>query len=469
MLYNRRFVNVVAGVGGKRFGPNSNAAKAFADEAKLRDGPASALAWSETHLFVGDVRGGVAKVGYRAEGGGLSLAADVALRHPDERPVVSFAVGSGVLGVLAGAGRAASTRWPAAGAQPRAPPDALRAPRVAAAAEATLAALRAPGDPGERSTAGEALENRLAAFLRQAGDVAGSPCPLCEAPLPLSRRDVLRGAADSACGAGPVGVCAGSSKTNRDAAGAPDLDSEFGRAYKLDAGCEARRGVDLGTGAFSRVVKATKRMANNEAGQAVAVKCITKTPDLKAEDIASLRGARELLLKSPYNDFDIKLADFGFAKKVNGKSLDTQCGTPGYVAPEILKGAKYGTEVDMWSCGVIVYILLGGYPPFHDDNHAILYRKIKAADYTFEPQYWDQVSDDAKDLIKKMLVVDPDKRLTADQALRHPWFLVGDHELISRNLSTTLDTMKKFNARRKFRGTVKASCSRTRWPGLQWM
>ena len=98
------------------------------------------------------------------------------------------------------------------------------------------------------------------------------------------------------------------------------------------------------------------------------------------------------------------------AKKVEGKSLDTQCGTPGYVAPEILKGKKYGTAVDMWSCGVIVYILLGGYPPFHDDNHAILYRKIKAADYAFDPQYWDQVSDDAKDLIKKMLVVDPDKR-----------------------------------------------------------
>merc|ERR1712032_530456 len=129
--------------------------------------------------------------------------------------------------------------------------------------------------------------------------------------------------------------------------------------------------------------------------------------------------------------FDIKLADFGFAKKVEGKSLDTQCGTPGYVAPEILRGKKYGTAVDMWSCGVIVYILLGGYPPF-------------------DPQYWDQVSDDAKDLIKKMLVVDPDKRLTASQALRHPWFMVGDHELISRNLAKTLDTMKKFNARRKF-------------------
>ena len=114
------------------------------------------------------------------------------------------------------------------------------------------------------------------------------------------------------------------------------------------------------------------------------------------------------------NDFDIKLADFApQAKKVEGKSLDTQCGTPGYVAPEILKGKKYGTAVDMWSCGAIVYILLGGYPPFHDDNHAILYRKIKAADYAFDPQYWDQVSDDAKDLIKKMLVVDPDKRSLA--------------------------------------------------------
>jgi serine/threonine protein kinase len=320
----------------------------------------------------------------------------------------------------------------------------------------------------------------------------------------------------------------GPSSTKREAGEGYDADSEFHRAYKLDNSNE------LGTGAFSRVMLASKRTPGTDApGAKVAVKCITKTTELKSEDEASLREevavlkfvdhpniiklynfyeekkmfymvielmeggelferivkktfynekeARDLirilldalaylhhrnivhrdlkpenlLLKSPFNDFDIKLADFGFAKKVSGKSLDTQCGTPGYVAPEILKGAKYGTEVDMWSCGVIIYILLGGYPPFHDDNHAILYRKIKAADYTFEPQYWDQVSDDAKDLIKKMLIVDPDKRLSADQALRHPWFLVGDHELISRNLSTTLETMKKFNARRKFRGTVK--------------
>ena len=76
----------------------------------------------------------------------------------------------------------------------------------------------------------------------------------------------------------------------------------------------------------------------------------------------------------------------------------------------------------MWSCGVIVYILLGGYPPFHDDNHAILYRKIKAADYAFDPQYWDQVSDDAKDLITKILDQDPVSRYNPAQIRAHVWF-----------------------------------------------
>lgn len=163
-----------------------------------------------------------------------------------------------------------------------------------------------------------------------------------------------------------------------------------------------------------------------------------------------------LLLKSTENDHDIKLADFGFAKHTEDRSLDTQCGTPGYVAPEILKGNKYGYEVDMWSCGVIVYILLGGYPPFHEENHVVLYRKIKAAEYTFDEEYWSLVSEEAKDLIRKLLVVDPDKRLTADQAIRHPWFMKGDHELIERSLETTLKTMKTFNAKRKLKGTVKS-------------
>ena len=122
------------------------------------------------------------------------------------------------------------------------------------------------------------------------------------------------------------------------------------------------------------------------------------------------------------------------------------------------------------------------YPPFHEENHAVLYRKIRAADYTFDEEYWSMVSDEAKDLIRKvrrgarrhdprvktpqtrapgslrlvqMLVVDPDHRLKAGAALRHPWFMKGDHELIERSLEQTLSTMRNFNAKRKLKGTIK--------------
>jgi serine/threonine protein kinase len=80
-----------------------------------------------------------------------------------------------------------------------------------------------------------------------------------------------------------------------------------------------------------------------------------------------------------------------------------RCGTPGYVAPEILEGEKYGKAVDMWSIGVITYIILGGYPPFHDDNQKALFRKIRKAEFEFHPEYWEHVSEEAKDLIKGML------------------------------------------------------------------
>ena len=119
-----------------------------------------------------------------------------------------------------------------------------------------------------------------------------------------------------------------------------------------------------------------------------------------------------LLLTSKDDDASIKLADFGFAKRVefNSEGLVTACGTPGYVAPEILEGKSYGKTVDIWSIGVITYILLCGYPPFHDDNHNALFKKIKKGKFEFDSPYWDHVSDDAKDLILEMLVVDPEKR-----------------------------------------------------------
>ena len=162
-----------------------------------------------------------------------------------------------------------------------------------------------------------------------------------------------------------------------------------------------------------------------------------------------------LLLASTTNDSDIRLADFGFAKRVS-TPLSTQCGTPGYVAPEILKGDKYGLSVDMWSIGVITYILLGGYPPFHDDNQAVLYRKIKEGNFDFHPEYWDPVSKEAKNLIKSMLTVNIDDRLTAKDALNDPWINMSDSDLEAHDLNGTLDEIKKFNARKKLKGTIKA-------------
>jgi serine/threonine protein kinase len=127
-----------------------------------------------------------------------------------------------------------------------------------------------------------------------------------------------------------------------------------------------------------------------------------------------------LLMTSTNDDANIKLADFGFAKFLNGKMVSTQCGTPAYVAPEILRNKPYGTSVDMWSIGVIIYILLGGYPPFHDDKQARLFRKIRAGSYKFHSEYWTGVSNEAKDLISKLLTVDVSKRLTASESVVHP-------------------------------------------------
>lgn len=131
-----------------------------------------------------------------------------------------------------------------------------------------------------------------------------------------------------------------------------------------------------------------------------------------------------LLLTSKNDDADVKLADFGFAAKAPTQCLTTQCGTPGYVAPEILKDKPHGRPVDLWSLGVIAYILLGGYPPFHDENQKNLFRLIKAGRYEFHPEYWGGVSEEAKDFIRHLLEVNPDKRYTADQALKHSWVML---------------------------------------------
>jgi len=162
-----------------------------------------------------------------------------------------------------------------------------------------------------------------------------------------------------------------------------------------------------------------------------------------------------LLLQSKTNDRDIKIADFGFAKKVTSEEcLLTQCGTPGYVAPEILKGVPYGSKADMWSLGVIAYILIGGYPPFIEQNQRELFRKIKRGSYEFHVEYWGQISREAKDLIAALLEIHPNRRLSASQALKSPWMTGSDDYLVGQDLGVNLGAFKKFNAKRKLRQAV---------------
>ena len=139
------------------------------------------------------------------------------------------------------------------------------------------------------------------------------------------------------------------------------------------------------------------------------------------------------------------------------KPLRDLCGTPAYVAPEIIREKPYGLEVDMWSCGVIVFILLGGYPPFDDANGVSdMYAQIKRGAFTFDERYWSSVSSEAQLFIKSLLQVDPSKRPSAAAAMNHDWFTKHATELSTTDLSKTIDNMKKWNARRKLKGGIKA-------------
>mmetsp|Transcript_1949 Transcript_1949/g.3411 ORF Transcript_1949/g.3411 Transcript_1949/m.3411 type:complete len:375 (-) Transcript_1949:269-1393(-) len=137
-----------------------------------------------------------------------------------------------------------------------------------------------------------------------------------------------------------------------------------------------------------------------------------------------------LILLNDREDSPVKIADFGLAKmmKPEEATLRTMCGSPQYVAPEILQVGttveEYTPAVDMWSVGVILFILLSGYSPFDDDNDAALFANIKEGRYDIDDPVWDVVSDSAKDLVAKLLTVDAGARLSARQALSHPWLRI---------------------------------------------
>uniref|UniRef100_A0A8C7LFT6 calcium/calmodulin-dependent protein kinase n=1 Tax=Oncorhynchus kisutch TaxID=8019 RepID=A0A8C7LFT6_ONCKI len=160
-----------------------------------------------------------------------------------------------------------------------------------------------------------------------------------------------------------------------------------------------------------------------------------------------------LLLASKCKNAAVKLADFGLAIEVQG---DQQAwfgfaGTPGYLSPEVLRKEAYGKPVDIWACGVILYILLVGYPPFWDEDQHKLYQQIKAGAYDFPSPEWDSVTPEAKNLINQMLTINPAKRITAQESLKHPWVSQRSTVASMMHRQETVECLKKFNARRKLK------------------
>jgi len=164
---------------------------------------------------------------------------------------------------------------------------------------------------------------------------------------------------------------------------------------------------------------------------------------------------KNLLLLSDDDNVQVKLADFGFATRVyEPNTLTKQCGTPFFVAPEVLMRSPYDQQSDMWSVGVIMYLLLSGDLPFMGKSQKELFRKIVVGRYSFPEESWGQVSDEAKELISKLLVTDPKKRLTSREAMATSWIRQRGQLLAKNKLMYTSQRLKTFNARMRLRSAM---------------
>ena len=163
-----------------------------------------------------------------------------------------------------------------------------------------------------------------------------------------------------------------------------------------------------------------------------------------------------ILVQIESDDSSIKISDFGVSEIAKtDDSLKSLIRASNFIAPEIISGRPYGKPVDVWSCGVLMYTIIGGYSPFFADKVIDLCRKIVAGDVEHDPQYWRHVSREAKDLIRRMLTVNPSRRITINEALEHPWFRIPSMVLSQNDLSLNLKELKKHIIRRRFRTAVK--------------
>nr|XP_057908356.1 calcium/calmodulin-dependent protein kinase type 1D-like isoform X2 [Doryrhamphus excisus] len=179
--------------------------------------------------------------------------------------------------------------------------------------------------------------------------------------------------------------------------------------------------------------------------------------DLKPENI---------LYYSPDKDSKIMISDFGLSKMVDKGIMSTACGTPGYVAPEVLAQKPYSKAVDCWSIGVITYILLCGYPPFYEESETRLFSKITKAQYEFDSPFWDDISESAKDFIRNMMQKNPHMRYTTEQALRHPW-IIGKTARSQDIYNSVSDQIQKNFAKAKWKQAFNAAVAINHMKKLQ--
>jgi len=156
-----------------------------------------------------------------------------------------------------------------------------------------------------------------------------------------------------------------------------------------------------------------------------------------------------MLLEQDRDLEKIKIVDFGTSLVYDEqRKLDEKLGTAYYIAPEVIK-KSYNEKCDLWSCGVIMYILLSGEPPFNDpraDNEAIM-KKVETGKYDIEHGVWKSITGEAKELIQRLLTYDPSDRISAEEALNHPW-IVNNSECVvdPKTAENALSQLQTFRA-----------------------
>lgn len=206
---------------------------------------------------------------------------------------------------------------------------------------------------------------------------------------------------------------------------------------------------------FNYIIK-KKRLTEKEAA-GIFHQLITAVNYLHKNGIVhrDLKPENLLFADLDYNTSPLKLCDFGLSKLCinTSKKMISKIGTPFYIAPEILANTGYGESCDIWSCGVILYIILSGYPPFFGNTESRIFDKIRTGNFDFKRAEWNNVSESAKDLIRNMLIVDSESRFTIEQVLSHPW--ISTYETLPDTpLDINLESLMEYTNGTKLRKVV---------------